>query len=124
MAIANLPKSTQLLIGIPLVLGITGVIVLIIIWSIDSGSKQRSATAAAEIVSVAPTSWRESKKTKNGYRVSYRFTASGQTVAGIDEKNQWYKPDGQYRVCYDPKNPSDSELRSSSGMDCGKGILF
>ncbi len=113
-----------LLIGIPLVLVISGIIVLIIVWSLDSGSKQRNATAPAEIVSAVPTSWRDNKTTKNGFRVSYRFNANGQTVSGVDEKNTAYKAGEQFRVCYDPKNPADSEMRSSGGMDCGKGILF
>lgn len=113
-----------LLIGIPLILAIFAVLVLGLIWWIDSGGKRRSATAPAEIVSVAPTSWRENKTTKNGFRVNYRFNADGQTVAGVDEKNTFYKAGEQFRVCYDPKNPADSSLRSSKGMDCGKTLLF
>ncbi len=114
-----------LLVGIPLVLVITAVLVLGVIWFVDSGGKQRSATAPAEIVSAVPTSWRDSSKaTKNGHRVSYRFNADGQTISAVDEKNTAYKAGEQFRVCYDPKNPSDSVLHSSGGKDCGKGILF
>ena len=114
-----------LLIGIPLLLVITAVLVLGVIWFIDSGSGNRTATAPAKIVSATPTSWRDSSKTtRNGFRVSYRFNTGGQTFSGVDEKNTAYKAGEEFRVCYDPKNPSDSHLRSPGGMDCAKKILF
>lgn len=113
-----------LLFGLPLVLGIGAVLILSVIWWIDNSNGQRIATAPAEIVSATPTSWSENKTTKNGFRVSYRFDASGKSVTGVHEKNSWYKAGEPYRVCYNPKHPSDSELRSASGMDCGKRILF
>lgn len=113
-----------LLLGLPLALGITAMLILGVIWWIDNEAGSRAATAPAEIVSASPTSWSENKTTKNGFRVSYRFDADGKTVTGVHEKNSWYKAGEQYRVCYNPKNPSDSELRSASGVDCGKKILF
>jgi len=114
-----------LLVGIPLVLVVSGAIVLFIIYSLDSGAKTRTAAAPAEITSAAPMTWRDSDKiTRNGFRVNYRFAHDGKSVSGVHEKNDWYRPGEQYRVCYDPKNPADSSLHSSRGSDCGKGILF
>ncbi len=110
-----------LLIGIPLLLVIGGGLIAFVVWLVISGSKVRSAAAPAEVESVEPTSWSDASKfTKNGFRVKYRFNANGQFVSGVHEKNDWYKPGEQYRVCYDPKNPADNELRSSRGRDCGK----
>ena len=114
-----------LMVGIPLVLVISGAIIIFIIYSLDSGAKTRTVSAPAEITSVAPMTWRDSDKlTRNGFRVSYRFAAGGKSVSGVHEKNDWYRPGEQYRVCYDPKNPADNSLHSSRGSDCGKGLLF
>jgi len=114
-----------LLIGVPLMLVISGAIILFIIYTLDDGAKTRTADASAEIVSVAPTTWRDSDKiTKNSFRVNYRFTADGKSISGVHEKNDWYKQGEQYRVCYDPKNPADNALHSSRGSDCGKGLIF
>ncbi len=114
-----------LLIGSSLVLVMSAGIVLGIIYYLDSSSGHRTATAPVEIVNAVPTSWSDSSKTKKyGFRVSYRFIADGQTISGVDEKNMSYREGEQFRVCYDPKNPSDKHLRSSGGMDCAKKILF
>ncbi len=120
MAISDEDKR-GLLIGIPLVLVIGGGLIAFVVGGALHDSKTRSATATAEIVSAAPTSWRDASKiTKNGFRVNYRFNANGRSVSGVHEKNDWYQPSEQYRVCYDPKNPADNELRSPRGWDCGK----
>lgn len=67
-----------LMVGIPLVLVISGAIILFIIYSLDSGAKTRTAGAPAEITSVAPMTWRDSDKlTRNGFRVNYCFAADG-----------------------------------------------
>ncbi len=113
-----------LMVGIPLVLIITAILVVGVIYFVDMSGKKFTATAPAEIVSAEPTSWNEQKTTKSGFRVSYRYTVNGKTISGVDEKNTAYKPGEQFRVCYDPKNPSYRQLRSSGGKDCGKGILF
>ena len=114
-----------LMVGIPLVLVIGGGIILFIIYMLDSGAKTRTASALAEIMSAAPMTWRDSDKlTRNGFRVYYRFAAGEKSVSGVHEKNDWYRPGEQYRVCYDPKNPTDNALHSSRGSDCGKGLLF
>ncbi len=115
-----------LLVGIPLVLLVSGAIIIFIIYMlVDGGAKTRTTGAPAEITNGAPMTWRDSDKlTRNGFRVSYRFAASGKTVSGTHEKNDWYQPGEQYRVCYDPKNPADNALHSSRGSDCGKGLVF
>ncbi len=99
---------------------------LITVWWSDSGSKKLSATAPAEIVNAEPISWladpKYSRKT-NGHRVSYRFNVGGKTFSGVREKYTSYKAGEQFRVCYDPKNPSDSVLHFGR-KDCGQGILF
>lgn len=120
MAISDENKRSAL-IGVTVVIGVGLILLGFVAWLTLSYSKMRSATAPAEIVSVAPTSWSDaSRTTKNGFRVNYRFNANGQTVSGVHEKNDWYKPGEQYRVCYDPKNPADNELRSPRGWACGK----
>lgn len=102
------------------------VVMVITMWWSESGRKQRSATAPAEIVGAEPTSWlndpKYSRRT-NGHRVNYRFNVGGKTFSGVHEKYTEYKAGEQFRVCYDPKNPSDSVLHSGR-KDCGKGILF
>ena len=114
-----------LMIGIPLLLVVGGGIILFIIYMLDGGAKTRTAGAPAEIISVAPMTWRDSDKfTKNGFRVNYRFAADGKTISGVHEKNDWYRPGEQYRVCYNPKDPADNALHSSRGSDCGKGLVF
>jgi hypothetical protein len=123
---ASLSRGAQLLIGGPLVLIIGAVIIIGVVFFVDTNSKQRTSTAQAEVVSAVPISWVESRKTKYGYRVEYRFrSANGQTVSSVDQKNTLYEPGFKFRVCYDPNNPSDSDLRHPSrGSDCGKGLLF
>jgi hypothetical protein len=120
-------KLLGLLIGVPLVLVIAGVIITGIIFFTDSGSKRRSGTATAEITNAVPVSWVQSRRTKHGYSVSYRFkTADGRTIEANDPQNTLFEPGTKnLRVCYDPKNPSDSDLRHPTrGTDCGKGLLF
>ncbi len=95
------------------------------LWSLDNDVKKRSANAAAEIVSAAPTNWNDSqRRTKYGFRVNYRFQAGGRLVEAIDEKNQFYQPGEQYRVCYNPNDLADSALHSSHEADCSSGLLF
>ena len=114
------------LVVFAMILGLSALVVLAVIWFIDRDGARRSATAPAEVVESAPQSWREGRTNKSGYRVLYRFQAAGRTYEGLDERNGWYKPEaaGQLRVCYDPDNPADSDLRSSTGVACGKGLLF
>ena len=126
MSTNTLSTGKQLLIGIPLVLIIFAVILIGLIWFMDNGAKQRTATAQPEITASEPQSWRGTKnRTEHGYRVSYKFTTeTGQTIQATDDRNTSYKPGTQYRVCYDPKTPSDSSLYTATGSDCGKGLLF
>jgi cytoskeletal protein RodZ len=122
----TLSSKKQLLIGLPLVLIIFAVLIIGIIWWTDNGAKRRTAAAQPEITSAEPQSWRNSKnRTENGFRVRYHFkTEAGQTVEATEERNKSYQPGTQYRVCYDPKNPSDSALHTATGSECGKGLLF
>ena len=126
MSTNSISKTKQLLIGIPLVLIIFAVILIGLIWFMDNGAKQRTATAQPEITAAEPQTWRGAKnRTEHGYRVSYHFTTeTGQSIQATEERNTSYKTGTQYRVCYDPKNPSDSALHTATGNDCGKGLLF
>ncbi len=119
-----LSKADKRILSIILLaLVISGGITIAALWSLDSDAKNRSATAAAEIISVAPTNWNDSqRKTKYGFRVNYRFQAGGRLVEAVDEKNQFYKPGEQYRVCYNPNDLADSALHSSHEAVCGKGF--
>ena len=121
-----LSRADKLLLSIILLaLIISGVIIIAAFLSLNTDAKKRSATAAAEIVSVAPTNWNDSqRKTIYGFRVNYRFQADGHSVEAVDEKNHLYKPSEQYRVCYNPNDLADSALHSSRGADCGSGLLF
>lgn len=108
-----------------LVLGFTGALFLCIAWFIDNGRKQRTATAQPEIISVEPrTHIDRRRRTEYSLYVHYRFlTASGQTVDAFED-SYTYKPKAECRVCYDPKDPSNSELLLATRSDCGKGLLF
>jgi hypothetical protein len=121
-----LSKADKRLLSIILLaLVISGVTIIADLFSFDRDAKKRSATAAAEIVSVAPTNWNDSqRKTKYGFRVNYRFQADGYSVEAVDGKNQSYKPGGRYRVCYNPNDLADSSLHSLQDADCGSGFLF
>jgi hypothetical protein len=114
------------LIGVPIVLVVLAVVIVGIIFFVDTNSKQRTGTAQTETVNATPVSWTERRVTKNGYRVEYTFkTADGRTISDVDEKNTLYEPGFKFRVCYDPSNPTDSDLRHPTrGSHCGKGILF
>ena len=122
----TLSTKKQLLIGIPLALILVAVLIIGMIWWADNGAKRRTATAQPEITAAEPQSWRNSKnRTETGFRVRYHFkTEAGQTIEATEERNQSYQPGIQYRVCYDPKNPSDSSLHTATGKECGKGLLF
>lgn len=126
MSINTFSKGKQLLIGIPLALIIVGALIIGIIWWSDNGAKRRTATAQPEITAAEPQTWRGTKnRTEHGFRVSYNFTTeAGQTIQATDDRNTFYKPGTQYRVCYDPKNPSNSSLHTATGSECGKGLLF
>lgn len=119
-----LSKADKRLLSIIwLALVISGVIIIVALWSFDSDAKKRSAIAAAEIVSAAPTNWNDSRRsTKYGFRVNYRFQVGRHLVEAVDEKNQFYKPGEQYRVCYNPNDLADSSLHSLQDEDCGSGL--
>jgi hypothetical protein len=52
--------------------------------------------------------------------VIYKFVANGQSFRGASDENFWYKEGEQCRVCYDPGDPSNNDLRdASSGAPCG-----
>lgn len=126
MSLNTLSKGKQLLIGVPIVLVIFAVILIGLIWFMDNGAKRRTATAQPEITAAEPQTWRGTKnRTEHGYRIIYRFTTdTGQNIDATEERNTSYKPGTKYRVCYDPKTPSDSSLHTATGNDCGKGLLF
>lgn len=116
-----------LLVGLPLVLVIGAAAIIVIVFLVDTSSKNRTARADAEIISATPVSWVESRKTKHGYSINYRFkTADGRSIEANDPQNTLYSPGTKtLRVCYDPGVPSDSDLRHPTrGADCGKGLLF
>jgi len=108
-----------------LVLGFSGAVFLGIAWLMDNDTKKRTATAQPEIMSVEPRTHRGFRsRTEYSFYVCYRFlTASGQTVEAFDD-SYTYKPKAEFRVCYDPKDPSNSQLRLATRNDCDKGFLF
>lgn len=112
-----------------------GVLILIFVvgitWGLwpEPGVSKRTATAPAEIISATETQWTEggnlfARHSKSmhryGYRVAYRFRVSEQTISETSDKNWWYKEGEQCRVCYEPGNPKNSDLRdATSGGPCG-----
>ena len=95
----------------------------------DRALAKRTATAPAEIVNATKINWNEGGSLfarrsrvshRSGYRVVYRFTANGQVISGESDKNFWYEEGEQCRVCYDPANPNNSDLRDANhGAACG-----
>lgn len=109
-----------------LVLGFTGALLLCIILFLDNDTKKRTATAQPEITSVEPRTHINvvKRRTEYSFYVHYRFlTALGQTVEAVED-SYMYKPKAECRVCYDPTDPSNSQLRLATRSDCGKGLLF
>jgi hypothetical protein len=102
-----------------------------LVWGLwpDQERANRTATAPAEIIKAKSVTWTEGgsffskysrSTTRSGYRVVYRFTANGQLASGVSEKNFWYKEGEQCRVCYEPGDPTNSDLRdATSGAPCG-----
>lgn len=102
-----------------------------LVWGLipDPDVSKRTATAPAEILSATETEWTEgghllSRRSKSskywGYRVIYEFQVDRQFVPAISDKNSWYKKGEQCRVCYEPGNPKNSDLRdATSGGPCG-----
>lgn len=112
-----------------------GVLILIFVvgitWGLnpDPDVPKRTATAPAEIIRTETRHWSEGGNffsrhsrsySRTGYRVAYMFEANGQVVSGVSDKNGWYKTGEQCRVCYEPGNPKNSDLRdATSGGPCG-----
>lgn len=102
-------------------------------WALfqDRGVGKRTATAPAEIISAEHIGWRPasllsrtSGRIRYGYRVVYHFKANNQLVSGVSDENSWYKKGEQCRVCYEPDNPSNNDLRDASGgAPCGSKFL-
>jgi hypothetical protein len=107
----------------PILIGVF--IVLISKFPFDPGLSKRTATALAEIIDVDSIAWTESGSrgksySWSGYRVAYRFRANGELVSAVSDKNKWYKRGEECRVCYEPANPKNNDLRdASSGSPCG-----
>lgn len=108
---------------IPILLGL--VIGLVSKFPFDWGLSKRTATAPAEIIDIESIVWTESGSrgrsySWSGWRVAYRFRANGELVSAVSDKNKWYKRGEQCRVCYEPANPNNNDLRdASSGSPCG-----
>jgi hypothetical protein len=57
--------------------------------------------------------------------VAYRFRAKGELLSAGSNKNTWYRRGKQCRVCYEPANPNNNDLRdvSSGSAGCGSNVF-
>lgn len=111
------------------VIGLAILIGLVVgLWP-DQALAKRTATAPAKIATTKKITWTEggnffvkrSRTThRSGYLVVYDFEANGQSFRGVSDENFWYTEGEQCRVCYDPANPKNNDLRdATSGAPCG-----
>jgi hypothetical protein len=105
---------------------IIGLIVLALIlglaWGLwpDRQLAKRTATAPAEITETLPTSVKSKRVYRSAYHVRYRFRVNNEWVEGISRYDVMYYPGEACRACYEPGNPTNSDLRdASSGAACG-----
>ena len=116
-------SNRSIIIGVAISIAAVVGVVLIILWSIDNRIKRLSASAPVEIINAAPTSWKVSKKTVTGYRISYRFSVNSE-VFSAEDTNQYYSPGKKAHICYDAKTPSDHQFVVSDDERCGEGIRY
>ncbi|MDP9162055.1 MAG: hypothetical protein M3O09_17750 [Acidobacteriota bacterium] len=110
------------LVVVPIIIG-----AVMGLWP-DQELAKRTATAPAQIIDAESIQFSEGgsligrnrRVDRTGYLVRYRFRAGNEWAEGVSPKNWWYKPNEKCRVCFDPSNPKNNDLRdASSGAACG-----
>lgn len=97
----------------------------IIISESDKEMAKRSATAEAEVIKFESTLWSSGGRSYSGYEVNFKFrTQEGTTIS--DTKKITFRPHNiKIRVCYNPQNPLDNDLRlQDTGRACGETFMF
>ena len=105
---------------------IIGLIVLALVVGLGIGFwpdrqlAKRTATAPAQITNTVPTSVPMGRgHSQSGYHVYYRFRVNDEWVEGVSRKNPFYYPGEACRVCFEPGNPTNSDLRDASSVALG-----
>ncbi len=95
--------------------GLTGAIGATIVWNVNHRSERQSMQTAAVGLTATATTWDEQDRDGrttivHGYTLTYAYSVQGELFPETVEQVRWYRPREHYKICYNPSDPSDSEL--------------
>lgn len=110
----------QTLIALGAVAVITAGIVAFVLR--DEAARSKRLTAETEAVGfvATPATWWDGEEDQDGHTLTYAWVDAGNSVHSESmERVTWYDPARQYKVCYNPADPTDRKLYPSDHV-CGE----